>query len=420
MATPAGLAESLAKAKELPASAAVTPLRDILTGNELADVESTKTKEAAVAALSEAYVKLGDAPGLAALLPSLRAFFAVIPKAKTAKIVRSIIDAIAKVPNSTQLQVEVCRQQAEWATAEKRTFLRQRIELRLAALHLEAKEYEAALALLSTLLTEVKRLDDKLLLLDLFLLESRVHGALRNPPKARASLTAARTAASSIYVPVALQADIDTQSGVLHAEEKDYKTAYSYFFEAFEQLNALGDAKALPVLKYMLLCKIMLGDSGDVPALLSAKAGAKHAGPAVDAMRAVARAHQERSLQAFQAVLAAYPEELGGDAIVHTHLSALYGTLLEQNLLRLIEPYSRVEVSHIAGLMQLPPAEVEAQLSRMILDRKLAGTLDQGAGCLEVFEPPAADVVYPAAQEVFGSMGRVVETLLARSAKVVG
>ena len=105
---------------------------------------------------------------------------------------------------------------------------------------------------------------------------------------------------------------------------------------------------SIQVLKYMLLCKIMLGDSGDVPALLSAKAGAKHAGPAVDAMRAVARAHQERSLQAFQAVLAAYPEELGGDAIVHTHLSALYGTLLEQNLLRLIEPYSRVEARRAA------------------------------------------------------------------------
>ena len=39
------------------------------------------------------------------LLTELRPLFAVIPKAKTAKIVRTIIETIAKVPNSAQLQV---------------------------------------------------------------------------------------------------------------------------------------------------------------------------------------------------------------------------------------------------------------------------------------------------------------------------
>ena len=50
-------------------------------------------------------MKQADAPGLRALLTDLRPLFAAVPKAKTAKIVRTVIDSIAKVPNSTQLQV---------------------------------------------------------------------------------------------------------------------------------------------------------------------------------------------------------------------------------------------------------------------------------------------------------------------------
>eukprot|EP00877_Chromochloris_zofingiensis_P013500 jgi/Chrzof1/8403/Cz03g09110.t1 len=394
-------------------------LRQLLFNTEGTDAETTKLKEQAITYLSEIYVKLQDAKALSDLLSQLRYFFAVVPKAKTAKIVRNIIDQIAKIPNSTQLQVDVCKEQVEWARSEKRTFLRQRIELRLASLYLETHDYTTALSILGTLLSEVKKLDDKLLLVDIHLLESKVHHALRNMPKARASLTAARTAANAIYVPIALQAEIDTQSGVLHAEEKDYKTAYSYFFEAFEQFNALDDPAAVSVLKHMLLCKIMLNDAGDVPAIINSKAGLKYMGRDVDAMRAVAKAYQDRSLSSFQECLDSYKNELVNDAIVHTHLTALYGTLLEQNLVRLIEPFSRVEIPHIAHLINLPVDVVEQKLSQMILDKKFAGTLDQGAGCLEVFEEPAPEKVYPAALEIVDSLNSVVDTLFTRSQKVV-
>ncbi len=37
---------------------------------------------------------------------------------------------------------------------------------------------------------------------------------------------------------------------------------------------------------------------------------------------------------------------------------------------------------------------MEPKLSQMILDKKLHGILDQGAGCIELFDEPVADKTY--------------------------
>jgi 26S proteasome regulatory subunit N6 len=84
---------------------------------------------------------------------------------------------------------------------------------------------------------------------------------------------------------------------------------------------------------------------------------------------------------------------LNDDPIIRNHLAALYDTLLEQNLLRIIEPYSRVEIAHVADSVKLPANQVEQKLSQMILDKVFSGVLDQGnGGCLEIFESIPADV----------------------------
>lgn len=76
-------------------------------------------------------------------------------------------------------------------------------------------------------------------------------------------------------------------------------------------------------------------------------------------MKAIAAAHQNRSLGEFEGALKEWKEELSNDPIIRSHLAALYDTLLEQNLVRIIEPFSRVEIAHVADLVGQPVQAVE-------------------------------------------------------------
>ena len=97
-------------------------------------------------------------------------------------------------------------------------------------------------------------------------------------------------------------------------------------------------------------------------------------------MRAVAKAHQNRNLAEFEKALRDYRDgmwwmhwvfihsrihamsiELSSDPTIRSHLAALYDTLLEQNLLRIVEPYSVVEIDHVARQVGQGRQSVEAK-----------------------------------------------------------
>eukprot|EP01128_Nolandella_sp_AFSM9_P004501 TRINITY_DN2028_c0_g1_i1.p1 TRINITY_DN2028_c0_g1~~TRINITY_DN2028_c0_g1_i1.p1 ORF type:complete len:457 (-),score=152.94 TRINITY_DN2028_c0_g1_i1:86-1354(-) len=419
----AALDEALVQYKAGDYVKAISSYQAVVEGLLAATSEDeVKLVEEALKQIGKAYRKSKDASQAQALLSLLKPFFANVPKAKTGKIVRSLIDQISRIEGASAIVEEVTKSVITWAETEERTFLRLNLQTTLASCLFQSKKFIEALDLLTSLTKEVKKLDDKLLLVSIFLLESQIHHQLVHLPKARAALTSARTAANAVYCPPLLQASLDMQGGTLHAEENDYRTAYSYFYESYENFTALPKSEAKKqsekALKYMLLTKIMEGSVADVQSLLTGKLALRYSEPELTALVGIAKAKNEASLAVFKSVLEEHKVELQKDPVISRHLEQLYSDLFEDNLLTLVSPFSEVEIDHVAELIQLELSVVEKKLSQMILDSKLNGILDQGKGCLIVFEDADADSAYPFAQETITNIGTVVESLHSRAGKL--
>ncbi|KPI34793.1 putative 26S proteasome regulatory subunit rpn6 [Cyphellophora attinorum] len=415
MAPPPSNEDKIAEAKKLSKESpkkAESLYKEVLSTPPTANEASLRDFETALGGLGELYRDQKRPDDLADLVKQSRGALSSYAKAKTAKLVRQLLDYFNGIPNSLETQITTTKSCIEWANEQKRSFLRQNLETRLVSLYMEKQSYYDALALINTLLRELKRMDDKLVLVEVQLLESRVYHALTNQPKARAALTSARTSAASVYTPPLLQAGLDLQSGMLHAEDKDFNTAFSYFIEALEGYHSQDDIpKATSALMYMLLCKIMLNLVDDVNQLLASKQAQKYAGTNLEAMKAVARAHSNRSLDEYEQALSNYRYELGSDVFIRNHLRRLYDAMLEANLVKVIEPFSRVEIAHIAKMVGLDTQQVERKLSQMILDKVIIGVLDQGTGCLIVYDEVERDAGYDAALETIEKLSNVVDVL---------
>merc|ERR1712152_108731 len=133
------------------------------------------------------------------------------------------------------------------------------------------------------------------------------------------------------------------------------------------------------------------------------------AGPELEAMKAVALSAKNRSLSDFQAALKDYKVQLEDDLIVSKHLDSLYNSMLEHNLCRIIEPYSKVQVDYVASKIGLPKSEV---------DKKFQGILDQETGVLIIFTKESRDKTFDDVIETVSAMNAVVDRLYQAAKKL--
>jgi 26S proteasome regulatory subunit N6 len=245
-------------------------------------------------------------------------------------------------------------------------------------------------------------------------------------------------------------------AGVLQVEEADYTTAYSYFLEAYDNYEATKNPRAVACLQYMILSKVLNGEVkniskptggssdslgevnivSDLTALLSSSKVALRYAAARDestssgggasgsqlrdleAMIHISKAAGIKSLERFKHVVTVYNDVFQKDVLISHNLERLYDKMLEQNLLKIISPYSCVEISYVAQRIKLPYDVVERKLSQMILDIRFSGILDQGKGHLIIF-PAKKDVSNMSkGLEVIENMTQAVQSLAARAKKL--
>jgi len=129
--------------------------------DEITD-ENVKAKETAVYKLANIYKNRHLIDELIKLQKDILPLFVDLPKSKVGKIVRSLFDISMKVETKRYTDlIGLCEHIIAWCESQSRSFLRMRIENKLADLLFKLERYYDALEVLKKLLFELKRKEDK-------------------------------------------------------------------------------------------------------------------------------------------------------------------------------------------------------------------------------------------------------------------
>jgi len=230
-------------------------------------------------------------------------------------------------------------------------------------------------------------------LLEVYALEIQMYTAQKNNKKLKALYDQSLHIKSAIPHPLILGV-IRECGGKMHLREGEFEKAHTDFFEAFKNYDESGSPRRTTCLKYLVLAN-MLMKSGINP-FDSQEAKPYKNDVEILAMTNLVTAYQNNDINEFEKILKVNRQTIMEDTFIREHIEDLLRNIRTQVLIKLIKPYTRIQIQFISGELNIETGDVESLLVSCILDSTINGRIDQVSGVLELDESSEGTARYTA------------------------
>jgi COP9 signalosome complex subunit 2 len=101
-------------------------------------------------------------------------------------------------------------------------------------------------------------------------------------------------------------------------------------------------------------------------------------------MTRLVQAFQKKDIVEFEKILAENQDCIMGDPFIKSHIDQVLINIRSQVLLKLVRPYTRIELGFISQKLNISILQVEDLLFSLILDKRVLGRIDQISNILEL------------------------------------
>lgn len=218
-------------------------------------------------------------------------------------------------------------------------------------------------------------------LLEVYALEIQMYTAQKNNKKQKQLYEQSLHIKSAIPHPL-IMGVIRECGGKMHLREQEFEKAHTDFFEAFKNYDESGSTRRTTCLKYLVLANMLMKSA--INPFDSQEAKPYKNDPEILAITNLVSAYQNNDINTFESILKSNQKSIMEDTFIREHIEDLLRNIRTQVLIKLIKPYTKINIQFIAKELNIDQNEVENLLVVCILDNTIRGRIDQVNQVLEL------------------------------------